>query len=170
MLHPCNFLLNIALHQQTRPGLLLADSRRQTTSLNAKEAFVHVVEPHQESPPDPAQQASPSRPLLASYANYFEVGHNAYEFLIDAGQVEPQSGNVQVMSRIAVSPVHAKLLSQLLARSIAQFEAMHYVIPDIAEPDIDLAMLPQQEFERRAIDARSKPVLDRSGEPNPHLR
>ncbi|TCW85661.1 DUF3467 domain-containing protein [Burkholderia sp. SRS-46] len=120
---------------------------------------MHVIEPSQDAPPDPAQPAGKPRPLLASYANYFEVGHNAFEFLIDAGQVEPQSGNVQLMSRIAVSPVHAKLLALLLARSIAQFEATHHEIPDIAEPDMDLAILPPQEFERRAIDARSKPML-----------
>lgn len=95
---------------------------------------------------------------LASYANYFEVGHNAFEFLIDAGQVEPQSGGIQLMSRIAVSPVHAKLLAQLLMRSIAQFESMHHEIQDISEPEVDLTILSQQEFERRAIDARSKPV------------
>ncbi|MPV68183.1 DUF3467 domain-containing protein [Burkholderia sp. BE17] len=123
---------------------------------------MHVIEPLQDAPPDPAQPAGQPRSLLASYANYFEVGHNAFEFLIDAGQVEPQSGNVQLMSRIAVSPVHAKLLAQLLARSIAQFEATHHDIPDIAdiaEPEPDLAILPPQEFEQRAIDARSKPML-----------
>ncbi|MCA8204154.1 DUF3467 domain-containing protein [Burkholderia sp. AU33545] len=120
---------------------------------------MHVIEPLQDAPPEPAQPAGPPRPLLASYANYFEVGHNAFEFLIDAGQVEPQTGNVQLMSRVAVSPVHAKLLAQLLASAIAQFEAAHHAIPDIGEPETDLAILPPQEFERRAIDARSKPML-----------
>ncbi|WP_321801916.1 MULTISPECIES: DUF3467 domain-containing protein [unclassified Burkholderia] len=120
---------------------------------------MHVIEPSQDAPPEPAQPAGQPRPLLASYANYFEVGHNAFEFLIDAGQVEPQSGNVQLMSRVAISPVHAKLLAQLLARAIAQFEATHHEIPDIGDPEPDLEMLPPQEFERRAIDARSKPML-----------
>ncbi|WP_066808566.1 DUF3467 domain-containing protein [Sphingomonas asaccharolytica] len=98
----------------------------------------------------------PERPLLACYANYFEVGHNAFEFLLDAGQVEPQSGDVQLMSRIAVSPVHAKLLATLLNQSIAQFEHAHHDIPDIAELDGDLSIINPQEFERRAIDARRK--------------
>lgn len=119
---------------------------------------MRVIDPPQEPAANPAQVASPSRPLLASYANYFEVGHNAFEFLIDAGQVEPQSGNIQLMNRLAVSPVHAKLLAQLLARSIDQFEATHHEIPDIADPEVDLAIIPPQEFEQRAIDARSKPV------------
>ncbi|RQR33432.1 DUF3467 domain-containing protein [Burkholderia sp. Bp9143] len=120
---------------------------------------MHVIEPLPDALPDPAQPAGQPRPLLASYANYFEVGHNAFEFLIDAGQVEPQSGNVQLMSRVAISPVHAKLLAQLLARAITQFEATHHEIPDIGDPEPDLEMLPPQEFERRAIDARSKPML-----------
>ena len=130
---------------------------------------MHVIEPSQDAPPDPALPAGQPRPLLASYANYFEVGHNAFEFLIDAGQVEPQSGNVQLMSRVAISPVHAKLLAQLLTRAIAQFEATHHEIPDIGDPEPDLAMLPPQEFERRAIDARSKPMLGgRRDEPDPN--
>ncbi|UEP52485.1 DUF3467 domain-containing protein [Burkholderia ambifaria] len=118
---------------------------------------MHVIEPLQDAPPDPAQPAGPPRPLLASYANYFEVGHNAFEFLIDAGQVEPQSGNVQLMSRVAVSPVHAKLLAQLLARAIAQFEATHHEIPDIGDPEPDLAILPR----RNSNGARSMRAASR---------
>ncbi|WP_266170736.1 DUF3467 domain-containing protein [Dyella subtropica] len=132
---------------------------------------MHLIEPLQDLPPDPAQPTGPHRPLLASYANYFEVGHNAFEFLIDVGQVEPQSGGVQLMNRIAASPVHAKLLAQLLVRSIAQFEAAHHEIPDIAEPETDLAILPPQEFEQRAIDARNKPTLGgQRDEPGPNQR
>lgn len=105
----------------------------------------------------PAGAASrPDRPPLACYANYFEVGHNAFEFLLDAGQVEPQSGDIQLTSRIAVSPVHAKLLATLLNQSIAQFERAHHDIPDITELDGDLSIINPQEFERRAISARRK--------------
>ena len=104
----------------------------------------------------PGAARRPERPPLACYANYFEVGHNAFEFLLDAGQVEPQSGDVQLMSRIAVSPVHAKLLATLLNQSIAQFELAHHDIPDIAEIDCDLSIINPQEFERRAINARRK--------------
>lgn len=104
------------------------------------------------------QSSRQARPPLACYANYFEVGHNAFEFLLDAGQVEPESGDVQLLSRIAVSPVHAKLLAQLLNQSIAQFESAHHDIPNIAEPEGDLTIINPQEFERRAIDARRKPA------------
>lgn len=100
------------------------------------------------------------RPPLACYANYFEVGHNAFEFLLDAGQVEPQSGEIQLLSRIAVSPVHAKLLAQLLNQSIAQFEQLHHEIPDLTAGDTqpDLAFTSPREFERLAMDARRRPA------------
>jgi len=114
------------------------------------------VEPMREPPATWRPDVPHERPPLASYANYFEVGHNAFEFLIDAGQIEPNSGVIQVMSRIAVSPVHAKLLAQLLARSIAQFEASHHAIASIADPECDLTILSPQEFEARAIDARRR--------------
>lgn len=130
-----------------------------------------VMDQHQDSPSEPARSVGTLRPLLASYANYFEVGHNAFEFLIDVGQIEPQTGGVQLMSRIAISPVHAKLLAQLLSRSIAQFEKAHREIPEIATSDDELAILSPQEFERRAMDARNKPVLGgRRGKPDSNSR
>lgn len=106
------------------------------------------------------------RPPLACYANYFEVGHNAFEFLIDAGQVEPQSGSVQLLSRIAVSPVHAKLLAQLLSQSIDQFERLHHEIPDLLDSsgNADFAFTNPREFERLAIDARRRPLAALAGD------
>lgn len=111
--------------------------------------------------PAEAGAAFRERPPLACYANYFEVGHNAFEFLLDAGQVEPQSGQVQLLSRIAISPVHAKLLARLLAQSIDQFECAHHEIPDLAAaaPDTDFAFTSPHEFERLAIDARRRPIV-----------
>lgn len=104
------------------------------------------------------------RPPLACYANYFEVGHNAFEFLLDAGQVEPISGDIQLLSRIAVSPVHAKLLAHLLNQSVAQFEQAHHEIPDLSagEGQPELVLTNPYEFERLAMDARRKPA---PGEP-----
>lgn len=104
-----------------------------------------------------ARSDEPARPPLAGYANYFEVGHNAFEFLLDAGQIEPQSGDIRFTDRIAISPVHAKLLGELLARSIAQFETAHGAIPNLAEPDeAALALTCPAEFEARALAARRR--------------
>ena len=111
-------------------------------------------------------------PPLACYANYFEVGHNAFEFLLDAGQVEPQSGEIRFTNRIAISPVHAKLLSELLAVSIAQFEDAHQAIPDIsANPEIcageteALGLTCLDDFERRALDARRRAAAASGADP-----
>ncbi len=100
-----------------------------------------------------------SRPPVACYANYFEVGHNAFEFLLDAGQVEPQSGEVQLLTRIIASPVHAKLLAFLLNQSIEQFERAHHDIPDLTPGDEygDFAFTQPHEFERLAMGVRRHP-------------
>jgi hypothetical protein len=78
---------------------------------------------------------------LATYANYSEVGHNAFEFLIDYGQFRPEAGAVQVHSRIVTGPVQAKLFARLLSEAIARYEAQHGVIPDLDEDDPLSALL-----------------------------
>ena len=95
------------------------------------------------------------RSPLAAYANYFEVGHNAFEFLIDFGQYQPEVGAVAMHSRMATGPVHAKLLAGLLADAIARFEVEHGVIEDIAEPALQPLLIPPIDFESRAVRARA---------------
>jgi hypothetical protein len=56
------------------------------------------------------------------YANYFEVGHNGNEILIDFGQMFNEGEKVQFHSRIITSPWHAKALLALLEESIGQYE------------------------------------------------
>jgi hypothetical protein len=109
----------------------------------------------QDAAPPPASR---ERPLLACYANYFEVAHNAFEFLIDTCQLEPQCGEVQRVHRIVMSPVHAKLLASLLVGSIEQFERSYQAIPDLAAAAgaDEFAFTSPLEFERLAIDARRR--------------
>lgn len=63
--------------------------------------------------------------LEGRYANYFEVGHNIYEFLFKFGQLDPDLGCAQMHTRIVMGPVHAKLLADMLADAIARFERDH---------------------------------------------
>jgi Protein of unknown function (DUF3467) len=56
------------------------------------------------------------------YANYFKVGHNAFEFLLDFGQFFPENGEVQFHTRIIIAPTYAKALFELLRGSIDQHE------------------------------------------------
>jgi hypothetical protein len=56
------------------------------------------------------------------YANYFEVGHNAFEFVLDFGQFYPCAETPQFHTRIVTSPTYAKALLDTLANSLRQFE------------------------------------------------
>jgi len=51
------------------------------------------------------------------YANLFQIGHNAFEFLIEFGQ---NDGGIH--TRIYVSPQHARILSDLLQETLRQHE------------------------------------------------
>ncbi len=102
---------------------------------------------------------SSHRKLIAAYANYFEVGHNAFEFLIDFGQVDPQSGDININSRIAVGPTHAKLFLTLITRAVAQFESEFGLIPELRDDDPSSTILDlTPDLERRAIDVRQRPL------------
>jgi hypothetical protein len=56
------------------------------------------------------------------YANYFKVGHNAYEFVLDFGQFYPESQHANFHTRIITPPVYAKALLAILEEAIAQYE------------------------------------------------
>jgi hypothetical protein len=59
------------------------------------------------------------------YANHFEVGFSALEFLLDFGQYSPDAGTTLVHTRVVTSPVYAKELLTLLRASIERFETEH---------------------------------------------
>ncbi len=61
-------------------------------------------------------------PREAWYANYFKVGHNAVEFLLDFGQLYSESENAWLHTRIITSPIYAKALLELLRASIDRHE------------------------------------------------
>jgi Protein of unknown function (DUF3467) len=104
--------------------------------------------------PAPSQQR-PAAPM-AAYTNYFEVGHNAFEFLVDFGQFQPEAETVAMHSRIVTGPVHAKLLAQLLSQAVTRFEDEHGAIVDLAGPEIDALLIPPPDFEHRAEMARAE--------------
>jgi hypothetical protein len=60
--------------------------------------------------------------LLGRYSNYFVIGHNANEFLMDFGQCETEGKPVQIHTRIATGPFYAKALFDVLKLSIEQYE------------------------------------------------
>ena len=51
------------------------------------------------------------------YANFFQIGHNEFEFLIEFGQQD-----LGIHTRIYVSPQYARVLRDLLVEALYQHE------------------------------------------------
>jgi hypothetical protein len=62
------------------------------------------------------------RELEGRYANYFEVGHNEIEFVLDFGQLYPEAEGPVFHTRIAIVPAFAKELAQTLQQSLREYE------------------------------------------------
>ena len=88
-------------------------------------------------------RGKPARALEARYANYFEVGHNACEFIFDFGQYHPEDETAHMHSRLVTGPAYAKLLGDLLHAAIERFEKEHGTIRE-AEDDLDPLELVKQ--------------------------
>ncbi len=65
---------------------------------------------------------SRSGSLEGRYANYFKVGCNAYEFVIDFGQLYSEDDKAEIYSRIITSPAYAKALISTLQDAINQYK------------------------------------------------
>jgi hypothetical protein len=68
---------------------------------------------------------SASKPLSQSpskglYANYFEVGHTAFEFVIDFGQ-SYAGRETCCHTRIVTSPTYARALLQTLTEAVEEY-------------------------------------------------
>ena len=72
---------------------------------------------------DPAHEVSrQSKTLEGRYSNYFKVGHNAFEFVVDFGQFYPENGDPRLHTRIITSPIYVKSLLETLRESVEQYE------------------------------------------------
>lgn len=71
--------------------------------------------------------------LEGHYANCFKIGHNAFEFLIDFGQVVEESARAKLTSRIVIHPHAAKELFRILQEAIGEYERTFGVIREERE-------------------------------------
>ena len=62
---------------------------------------------------------------IARYVNYFEIGHNAAEFIVDFGQAYSSQHEPQIHTRIITSPLYAKALLRLLEQSVERHEQVY---------------------------------------------
>lgn len=64
-------------------------------------------------------------PELGRYANYFEIGYNAFELILAFGQRHVDSTGQTWHTRIVISPGYAKTLLDMLERTIREYEARY---------------------------------------------
>ncbi|MFN2275758.1 MAG: DUF3467 domain-containing protein, partial [Anaerolineales bacterium] len=75
--------------------------------------------------------------LEGKYANFFAVGHNEYEFVIDFGQSYSDNGQPEMCTRIITGPVYAKAFLKMLQDSIEAFESAYGSINEEDSEDSD---------------------------------
>jgi len=66
--------------------------------------------------------------IEGKYANYINVGHNAYEFLFDFGQSFSENDEAELSVRVITSPFYAKAFLTTLKESIAAYERTYGII------------------------------------------
>lgn len=64
----------------------------------------------------------PPERVEAKYSDFAIISKNALGFNLDFAQKMPGGRQVNVVSRVALSPQHAKLLSNLLAFHVKKYE------------------------------------------------
>ena len=72
------------------------------------------------------QEVGPPR---GQYANYFKIGHNAFEFIFDFGQLYNGGMEAHVHTRIVTSPFYAKELLAMLREAVEQYEQSFGALP-----------------------------------------
>ncbi len=75
---------------------------------------------------------------LGTYANFASIVHNFAEFIIDFGRIVPARDGVQVVSRVVMTPVHAKQLLRALQENVSIYERNNGEIPQGPAPAADV--------------------------------
>jgi len=63
-----------------------------------------------------------SNPPEGRYANFFKIGHNEFELIIDCGQYYGDNKEPQLHTRIITSPAYGKALCSTLQSSLEEYE------------------------------------------------
>ncbi len=71
---------------------------------------------------------------LGTYANFASIVHNFAEFIIDFGRIVPGREEVQVVSRVVMTPVHLKQLLRALTENVAIYERSFGEITEGPQP------------------------------------
>lgn len=66
----------------------------------------------------------------ARYANSFRVGYNAFEILLDFGQVSSETSRPKLQNRIITNPTLASALFGMLEESLKRYRSEFGPIPE----------------------------------------
>jgi Protein of unknown function (DUF3467) len=71
-----------------------------------------------------------SESIEGKYANYFQIGNNAIEFVIDFGQLYAGETVPRLHTRIITSPFYIRELLELLQQSLEEYQAQFGPVRD----------------------------------------
>lgn len=74
--------------------------------------------------------------LEARYANIAFITHTPAEMILDFAQVLPRTPKGQIVSRIIMSPMHAKSFLQALQKNVANYERQYGEIKIPQQPHL----------------------------------
>jgi len=78
----------------------------------------------------PDSDHEPCKRIKADYANYFEIGSNQYEIVIEFGQYYSVDNRPILHTRIITNPSDAKRFLRQLAEIVGAHEAEHGELPE----------------------------------------
>ncbi len=67
--------------------------------------------------------------LTGRYSNCFQVGHNAFEVVIEAGQCYGEGDAARFHTRLVTSPAYARELLETLRAALERYEQTYGAIP-----------------------------------------
>jgi len=71
--------------------------------------------------------------LEGRYANFFKVGYNPFEFVLDFGQEYPPDERIVYHLRIITSPIYAKAFLTTMQESVKKYEETFGLIADVGD-------------------------------------
>lgn len=75
-------------------------------------------------------KAADACPREGRYANYFEIGQNAFEFILDFGQFYAEDDEARFHTRIIMGPAYAGALLDTLRKAIDRYIDSYGPIPE----------------------------------------
>ncbi|MEZ4591229.1 MAG: DUF3467 domain-containing protein [Chloroflexota bacterium] len=78
--------------------------------------------PHAPNPGQKRIAIDIPKEITAVYANLAFISHTPGEMVLDFAQMLPRMPRGRVLSRVIMSPMHAKMLQNALAQNIANYE------------------------------------------------